>query len=447
MNLLSNQDVTKGLGKAILIGAVTGRRSAAQPAGVGGGGAGAAVTQGARVAVQVGAQLGAAMVTNLGLDVRDSIRARRLLVQGFLVGPARLHRHHYGRHVWHRARREREGQRTCARWNAGDDDDHDDTRADRDTGACDNAGADGDARTCTNTGTCADAPNPRRRRNLRQHRNLRRRPNPRQRPNPRRRPSRRQRPEPAPTPEPTATPEPTEPTATPEPTEPTTTPEPTEPTTTPEPTEPTGTPEPTETPETAPPAKTDPPEQPAKPWEQGRNPKRYARYVRNLNRRIKAGKTPQREPLEPEEWWNEHGSKQPNNPYGEKGTPAHQKKAQQLVDQATAEYPSDRYTVISEEPLPELPGRKPDAAVIDTQTNKTVKVYEAARASERMATLCGRMRPRSVLTTRAQAFPMSSIRWARTRPPGGVLQSPPPTPETPTPGTPTPGTPTPGDSQ
>jgi len=56
-----------------------------------------------------------------------------------------------------------------------------------------------------------------------------------------------------------------------------------------------------------------------KPWEQGRNPYRYRRYVNQFRRAH-----PDREPLGPEDWWNEHGKKPPHNPDGEAGSPEHQ---------------------------------------------------------------------------------------------------------------------------
>ncbi|MBO0856952.1 MAG: hypothetical protein J2P21_00555 [Chloracidobacterium sp.] len=56
---------------------------------------------------------------------------------------------------------------------------------------------------------------------------------------------------------------------------------------------------------------------PGKPWEEGRNPYRYQRYLRQFKRRHILD--PDRKPLSPEEWWNEHGKQAPHSPSGDAG--------------------------------------------------------------------------------------------------------------------------------
>jgi uncharacterized protein DUF4157 len=339
-NLWSNQDWSKGVGRAVAVGAITGALGGAL--GAGAGLAVGAAVKGASAAVQVAAQFGAAMVTAGGLDV-----VTQYVMGGFSF--ENFSGENLGRTLVITAITFGIGHAAGVRARAG-----------------------------------AAAP------------------------------------EPTPTaPEPTPTvPEPTPTVPEPVPTAPE-----------PVPTAPEPTPAPAaETPE-APAPTGDAIEQPARPWEQGRNPQRYNRYVRNLQRRIAAGKTAPREPLGPEEWWNEHGSRIPNNPYGEKGTPAHQAKANELVDLATTEFPPPRYAVVSEQPVPGLPRtRKPDAAVIDRQTGRVVKVYEAARFRKNG----NFVRPdegQKIADYEAAGIPYEFHPVGPNKPPGGVVRSPSATPE------------------
>jgi RHS repeat-associated protein len=136
------------------------------------------------------------------------------------------------------------------------------------------------------------------------------------------------------------------------------------------------------------------------PWEIGRRPQKYERYKRQHEKNNPGvpPKTPEqwyrdygykgylsRRPKEPvltqDEWWQKFGRKDPNNPYGGEGKPDHQAVSAELKRAAEAKYPPPKYEVKSNEFIPGVP-RKPDAAVIDTETGKVVVVYEAARFDE-----------------------------------------------------------------
>jgi hypothetical protein len=188
-------------------------------------------------------------------------------------------------------------------------------------------------------------------------------------------------------------------------------------------------PAPTDAPEPVPaadapepvPAPTDAPEPAAaKPWERGRNPARYRRYVRNLQRRIRSGKTSDREPLGPEEWWSEHGSAPVRNPHGGEGTPAHREVARNLQATAETAYPPPRYQVRSNQRVPGL-SRKPDAAVIDTHTGRVVKVYEAARFN-RSGRLVRPDESAKIVDYENAGIPYEFHPVGPNEPPGGVLR-------------------------
>lgn len=153
-----------------------------------------------------------------------------------------------------------------------------------------------------------------------------------------------------------------------------------------------------------------------KPWEQGRNPYRYQRYVRDHHRRH-----PGREPLGPEAWWDKHGKKPPNNPGGGRGKADHRAKVAELRDLALEQYPPPRYQIRSEQAVPGL-RRNPDVAVIDTQTGRVVQVYEAARFNQ-----SGRLiRPderAKISDYEAAGIPYEFHPVGPNQPPGGVLQS------------------------
>lgn len=170
------------------------------------------------------------------------------------------------------------------------------------------------------------------------------------------------------------------------------------------------------------------------PWQQGRNPSRYQRYVRNLQRR-----SPGKEPLGPEEWWARHGSKAPNNPAGGEGNQAHRDVVGELQNRARQEFPdTSRYRLQTNRPVAGT-NRKPDVAVIDTTTGRVVKVYEAARFNKSG----GLVRPderAKIPDYEAAGIPYEFHPVGPNKPPGGVLRSPPP-PATPTSPT-TPPTPT-----
>ncbi len=157
-------------------------------------------------------------------------------------------------------------------------------------------------------------------------------------------------------------------------------------------------------------------ERTSKPWEEGRNPYRYRRYVRDLSRR-----DPSRKPLSPEEWWNKHGKNAPNNPGGGEGRPDHRARVAELRDHAVEQYPPPRYQIRSNEAVPGL-RQKPDVAVIDTQTGRVVKIYEAARFNK-----SGRLiRPderAKIPDYEAAGIPYEFHPVGPNQPPGGVLRS------------------------
>ena len=79
------------------------------------------------------------------------------------------------------------------------------------------------------------------------------------------------------------------------------------------------------------------------------------------------------------------GKKACPSPDGCKGKPDHQRAVRDLVEQAEREFPDrDRYEIRSNKSIEPQSGlrRRPDVAVIDTATNRVVKVYEAARANK-----------------------------------------------------------------
>jgi hypothetical protein len=185
---------------------------------------------------------------------------------------------------------------------------------------------------------------------------------------------------------------------------------------------PTSTPEEEAPPGAAPneePAPVKPPDEtpPAKqPWEEGRNPARYRRYVRNLQRRNSG-----REPLGPEEWWNEYGSKPPANPGGGEGKQDHRSVVEDLRTHAQSEYPPPKYRVTSNRSIPGV-RQKPDVAVIDTETGKVVKVYEAARFNKSG----GLVRPderAKIPDYEGAGIPYEFHPVGPNKPPGGVLSS------------------------
>jgi hypothetical protein len=185
-------------------------------------------------------------------------------------------------------------------------------------------------------------------------------------------------------------------------------------------------------------APTDTPEESGsepKPWEEGREPARYRRYVRNLNRRsLKAGGTP-KEALGPEEWWERIGSKAPYNPYGGKGDPVHQQVIKDLLPEVQSKYPAPKYRITSEQPLPEgtgIPRREPDIAVIDNETGRVVKIYEAARFNKSGGLLRGSEKakiPDYQGAYGGEGIPYEFHPAGPNKPPNGVLQSPTPTDE------------------
>ena len=66
------------------------------------------------------------------------------------------------------------------------------------------------------------------------------------------------------------------------------------------------------------------------------------------------------------------------NPYGAKGKPDHQEKVQELAEKAKAENPDKK--ILTEKKIQvEGSNRKPDVQVVDPQTDKTEKIYEAER--------------------------------------------------------------------
>jgi hypothetical protein len=153
-----------------------------------------------------------------------------------------------------------------------------------------------------------------------------------------------------------------------------------------------------------------------KPWEEGRNPYRYQRYTRQFRRNH-----PNQEPLGPEEWWNKHGKKTPNNPGGGEGRADHRAKVAELRKTAEAEYPDGRYEIRSNESVPGL-RQKPDVAVIDTQTGQVVKIYEAARFNKSG----GLIRPderAKIPDYEAAGIPYEFHPVGPNQPPGGVLRS------------------------
>jgi hypothetical protein len=161
-----------------------------------------------------------------------------------------------------------------------------------------------------------------------------------------------------------------------------------------------------------------------RPWEQGGQPTRYQRYVKNLQRRnarrAQQGKSP-REPLGPEEWWNRHGSKAPNNPHGGEGNLSHRAVADQLVARARATYPPPRYQVRSNQGIPGT-SRRPDAAVIDTHTGKVVRVYEAARFN-RSGGFVRQSEAAKIPDYEAAGIPYEFHPVGPNQPPGGVVTS------------------------
>jgi hypothetical protein len=153
-----------------------------------------------------------------------------------------------------------------------------------------------------------------------------------------------------------------------------------------------------------------------KPWEEGRNPYRYQRYVRDLSRR-----DPSRKPLGPEEWWNKYGKKTPNNPGGGEGRPDHRARVAELRKNAEAEYPEGRYEIRSNEAVPGL-RQKPDVAVIDTQTGRVVKIYEAARFNKSGQLIRPDERAK-IPDYEAAGIPYEFHPVGPNQPPGGVLRS------------------------
>jgi len=69
------------------------------------------------------------------------------------------------------------------------------------------------------------------------------------------------------------------------------------------------------------------------------------------------------------------------NPFGSKGKPDHQAKVKELVKKAEKEFPDENNYEIVQERKIHLEGsnRRPDVQVVDKETKKTVKVYEAER--------------------------------------------------------------------
>jgi hypothetical protein len=157
-------------------------------------------------------------------------------------------------------------------------------------------------------------------------------------------------------------------------------------------------------------------------WEEGDNPKRYRRYKNNLARRNSQRRAglPEKEALGPEKWWEQHGERPPNNPHGGEGAPDHQAKVSELMEQARAKYPSPKYELRSNEPVPGV-NEKPDVAVIDTETGEVVQVYEAARFNKSG----GLIRPdeRGKIPHYKEAgIPYEFHPIGPNKPPGGVLR-------------------------
>ncbi len=70
-----------------------------------------------------------------------------------------------------------------------------------------------------------------------------------------------------------------------------------------------------------------------------------------------------------------------NNPYGYKGKPDHQVKVEDLSKKAKAENP-DMDIVAERKIQGHDSNRRPDVQVVDPQTGKATKVYEAERRPE-----------------------------------------------------------------
>ncbi len=95
----------------------------------------------------------------------------------------------------------------------------------------------------------------------------------------------------------------------------------------------------------------------------------------------------------------------------------------QLRDHAVEQYPPSRYQIRSNEAVPGL-SQKPDVAVIDTQTGRVVKIYEAARFNKSG----GLIRPderAKIPDYEAAGVPYEFHPVGPNQPPGGVLRSPP----------------------
>jgi hypothetical protein len=177
------------------------------------------------------------------------------------------------------------------------------------------------------------------------------------------------------------------------------------------------------------------------PWEQGSRPKRYAAYRSRF-----AKQNPGKEPLSPEqwwrktgyeryakgrekplgegEWWEQFGRKPARNPYGGVGDEDHVTVVGNLRIKATTAYPPPRYAITSNQEIPTAGRvRKPDVAVIDTETGKVVKVYEAARfnASGQFEQV---YEAPKILDYEAAGIPYEFHPVGPNKPPGGVLTSP-----------------------
>ncbi len=162
-----------------------------------------------------------------------------------------------------------------------------------------------------------------------------------------------------------------------------------------------------------------------RPWLEGDNPARYQRYKVNVGRRnAKKAEAARRETLDEQDWWDTYGHKEPNNPGGGEGAPDHRAKVAELERKARADYPDlTRYEVRRNQKVPGL-NQKPDAAVIDVQTGKVVKVYEAARFTK------GGKLVRADEVAKIVDYDAAGVAYefhpvGPNKPPGGVLTSPP----------------------
>ena len=93
---------------------------------------------------------------------------------------------------------------------------------------------------------------------------------------------------------------------------------------------------------------------------------------------------------------------------------------EKLLKSAEAKYPGPRYAVVSNEKAPGL-NRKPDVTVIDRQTRKVVKVYEAARF-DKAGKLIRPDERAKILEYKSAGIPYEFHPVGPNAPPGGILE-------------------------